>query len=154
MQNQRFNRSRFHGVLSLSLIGLATVLALPTLFAHSITLGLGYIAISGVAVGVVITAYCAKCPCKGHCGHVLPGKLAQRVPRKPGLYTRAEYAALGIALAALIGVPQPWLWAEPGLFAAYWVLTGIALVEIRATVCRACGNAFCPLNTRAQPRTG
>ena len=46
----------------------------------------------------------------------------------------------------MIGLPQPWLWRYGWLFAAYWVLTAVALVQIRAVVCRACENYYCPAN--------
>lgn len=145
---------QFHGVSSLALLGVAAVLAALAMFDASWQVGAAYVVIGVAAQYVLVRAFCAKCPCKAHCGHVLPGRIARRYDRRPGPYTAGELAALGVALVALIGLPQGWLWRVPGLFAAYWVLTAVALVEIRLVVCRSCDNVYCPLRNRAARRTG
>jgi hypothetical protein len=66
--------------------------------------------------------------------------------RQPGPYTPTEIAALILALLVMIGLPQFWLWRRTGLFILYWVLNGIALVQIRLVVCRTCENVYCPLS--------
>ncbi len=76
---------------------------------------------------------------------MFPGKAAQVFNREPGPYTLIELAAMILALALLIGLPQFWLWRYTGLFIAFWVLNGIALVQIRIVVCRTCGNIYCPM---------
>ena len=73
---------------------------------------------------------------------MFPGKAAQVFSREPGSCTLIELIAL--ALASLIGLPQFWLWRYTGLFIAFGVLNGIALVQIRIVVCWTCGNIYCP----------
>jgi len=144
----------FYGVSSLALIGVATVLAAIAMFHASWGLGALYVVICVAAPYALVRAFCAKCTCKAHCGHVFPGRAAQRVARPPAPYTPTELAILGAAMVALIGLPQVWLWQLPGLFAAYWVLTAVALVEIRLVMCRRCDNVFCPLRNQAAHRAG
>ena len=136
---------QFHGITSLSLVAIAIIIAASVLFRTSLTLGIVYLAICAAAPLVVLYAYCAKCSCQAHCGHVFPDKAAQVFNREPGPYTLIELAAMILALALLIGLPQFWLWRYTGLFIAFWVLNGIALVQIRIVVCRTCGNIYCPM---------
>ncbi len=145
---------RFHGVTSLLWVGIAIGLAAVVLFRESVLLGVVYLAICAAGGTAVLYAYCAKCPCKVHCGHVLPGIMATRFDRTPGPYTPAEYAVVGIGLALILALPQVWLWQSPAVFAIFWVLTGIGLAQIRAFVCRACHNAYCPLNRDFHQQTG
>jgi hypothetical protein len=136
---------RFHGVTSLLWVGIAVTLAAIALFSESVLFGAAYLAICAGGSAVIVYAFCAKCPCKAHCGHVFPGKAAMRIQRAPGPYTAAEIGALGIALALILGLPQIWLWEYPALFIVFWALVGIGLVQIRVFVCRACQNVYCPL---------
>ena len=136
---------QFHGITSIGLVGVAVVIAAIAMFQASPVLGIVYVGVCVVAPLVVLYAYCAKCPCKAHCGHVFPGKIAQVFDREPGPYTPAELAALVLALLLLIGLPQFWLWRYTGLFAAFWVLNGIAIVQIRIVICPACDNTHCPM---------
>ncbi|MBN1563464.1 MAG: hypothetical protein JXA10_06485 [Anaerolineae bacterium] len=137
---------RIHGVTSLLSVGIAVGLAAGVMFSEATALGAAYLVLGAGSMVAIVYAYCAKCPCKAHCGHIIPGIIATRIHRTPGPYTSAEYSVLGITLALIIGLPQIWLWQHTGLFVAFWVLTGIGLVQIRAFVCRACHNGYCPLN--------
>lgn len=142
--------TRFHGVTSLGLVLVAIVLAAVAAFLTSWVLGLAYLAVCAVAPAGILVAYCAKCPCQSHCGHLFPGKLAMRfLDRQPGPYTPAELGTVGLALLLLLGLPQVWLWRYPLLFAVYWVLNAVALIEIRAVVCRSCENVYCPARSRS-----
>lgn len=140
--------NKFHGITSITLVGIAMVIAGFVLFRVSLVLGLVFVVIAAVAPQVVLYAYCAKCPCKVRCAHVLPGRAAMRYKRQPGPYTTAELTAMMLAMLILIGFPQYWLWQHTALFIAFWVLTGIALIQIRAVVCRTCTNVFCPLHSQ------
>jgi hypothetical protein len=142
-------RSRFYGIISIGLVLVATVIAIVAMFRTSLALGVVYLVVCAVAPGVILYAYCAKCPCRMSCGHVFPGRLATIFGnRQPGPYTTVELIALVLALLLLLGLPQVWLWHYTGLFVAFWVLNAIALVLIPAFVCRACDNAYCPVNPR------
>lgn len=141
--------TKFHGVTSLSLVLVTTVIAAVAMFQTSWMLGIVYLVVCVIAPVSILYAYCAKCPCRAHCGHVIPGKLvAALVNRQPGPYTKAEIAVVGVGLLLLMGLPQIWLWRYTGLFVAFWALTAVALVQIRAVVCRACDNVYCPARVR------
>lgn len=140
---------RVQGVVSLGFTGVSIALAALAAFLTSWVLGLGYLAISGLALAAVLVAFCAKCPCQETCGHVLPGWLARALThRQPGPYTQAELATTGLALVLLIGLPQIWLWRYFGLLLAFWALTLLAVIQIRGSVCNACSNVHCPARVR------
>ena len=67
--------TRFQGVTSLTFVGIAIALAAVAIFQASLWLGIGYLILCGIASFVVVYSYCAKCLCKAHCVHVLPGKV-------------------------------------------------------------------------------
>ena len=140
--------AQFHGLTSIGLILLAVAIALALAFQTSWLLGAGYLAAGLLSLVAIVYAFCAKCPCQAHCGHVLPGKLAARfTSRRPGPYTRVELAAVVVAGILLLGLPQLWLWPHTWLFVAFWLLIALALIQIRAYVCRACDNRYCPAHT-------
>ncbi len=136
---------RFHGVTSVLFAAVAIVIAIITVFRASVGLGVVYLAICAAASLTIIYAYCAKCACKEHCAHVLPGKAAMIFDRQPGPYTATEIAALVLAMLLLIGLPQFWLWQYTELFIAFWVLFAIAAIQARIFVCPVCDNTHCPL---------
>lgn len=140
---------QFHGISSIILVGVSIAIAAVALFMTSWMLGAGYLVLSIAAGQLIIRAYCAKCPCKAHCAHVLPGKVAMNISRTPGPYTPAEMAILGISLLVLMGFPQYWLWQHTGFFIAFWALNAIAVIQIRKVVCKACNNIYCPLKEKA-----
>jgi hypothetical protein len=144
--------SRFHGVLSLLFVFTAVMMVLIYLLSLSVGLGLVYLAIIIIANPLVIYAYCGKCLCREHaCSHVFPGKLTRFLPpRKQGSYTIADYAWTGIAFVALLGFPQAWLWHSSILFAVFWLLLIVGLIEILFRVCPRCQNKHCPSGKIAQ----
>ncbi|NBD35850.1 MAG: hypothetical protein GVY30_07610 [Chloroflexi bacterium] len=142
--------TRFHGVTSITLIGLATALAAVAMFQASLALGMGYLIACGVVMGAVLYAFCAKCPCRAKCGHVVPGRIAALFGREPGPYTPVEYGVLAIFGLVLIGAPQFWLWRTPWLLVGYWALAGVGVVQILTFVCRACTNVYCPVKIARQ----
>jgi hypothetical protein len=142
---------QFHGVTSLGLVLVALGIAAVAAFQVSWVLGSVYLLLCAGAALAILYAYCAKCPCRQHCGHVLPGRAAMWLNgRRPGPYTAVESGALVLALASLIGLPQAWLWQNLWLFTAFWMLTAVAVVQIRTVVCHACKNVHCPLRVRVR----
>ena len=141
-------KDKFHGVFSLILIFAAVGLALVYMLNLSAVLGAAYLAIIIVAVPVVLYSYCAKCSCReGACSHVLPGRLIRLLPaRRPGPYSLPDYLATALALIALLGFPQIWLWHNKIVFVVFWVILLAALAEILFLVCRTCNNQNCPIN--------
>ena len=137
---------KFHGVVSLLLILAAVVIALAYMLSVSPGWGFCYIAVIIMANPMVLYSYCAKCLCREDgCSHVVPGKLTHLLPvRRQGPYSFLDYVATALALAALVGFPQIWLWRSKGFFVLFWILVTIGLAEILFFVCRSCRNANCP----------
>jgi hypothetical protein len=142
---------KFHGITSVAFAGIAICLGIIAIFQSSTWIGIGYLLFCPIAMAVVLYGYCAKCPCKANCAHVLPGKAAALFNRRPGPYSTAELTAMCASLLLLVGIPQLFLWRYPVLLAAFWVLFGIALVQIRGVICRVCDNRYCPLNSPNRP---
>ena len=143
---------QFHGITSLGLTFIANIIAVVAMFLTSWMLGVVYLAVMVIAPQAILRTYCAKCPCKAHCGHVFPGKAALAFQKEPGPYTPTELAILGITLLLLFGLPQFWLWQYPVLFVVFWVLSAIAFIQIRAFVCRTCDNVYCPIRVKVNQR--
>jgi hypothetical protein len=142
-------KTQIHGITSLGFVGIATLIAAVAMFQVSLLLGGAYLLICGIAPLVILYAFCAKCPCQAHCGHVLPGRAVKIFKQRPaGPYTAGEVTMTGMTLLLLVGLPQFWLWRSPWLLAAFWGLHAVAAVQIRTVVCRACDNVYCPAKSR------
>jgi hypothetical protein len=144
------NTLKFHGLTSLTFAGAAIVLAAIAMFQVSAWTGIGYLLVCAVGATLVVYSFCAKCPCKAHCAHILPGKAAMLFKRRPGPYSRTESALTMVSLLLLIGLPLPALWNNPMMLVAFITLFIIAIVQVRSVVCRACGNSYCPFNKAKQ----
>ena len=141
---------RFHGVFSLLLVFGALIIGLVSVFHESVVMGVVYLVIVLVSLPTIVYAFCSKCTCRlDSCGHVLPGPLTPWLPqRKQGDYTRLDFAGLLVPFLVLAAFPQWWLWKSMVLFAVFWVLFLLGLVEIRRCVCPDCTNKRCPLCIR------
>lgn len=137
---------QIYGTISLGLMGIAVAIAAVVMFLTSWGLGISYLVLGGVGGMAVMYGFCAKCPTKECCGHVVPGKIAMYFNRKPEAYTPVELGILVIVVIMLIGMPQFWLWRYPVLLVAFWALSAVAFVMIRMTMCRVCENVYCPAN--------
>jgi hypothetical protein len=138
--------TRFHGAVSIGLVGLAILVAVVTVFQTLPVLGIIYLVGCAVAPLGIVYAFCAKCPCRTHCAHVIFGKLAVALTnQQPGPYRPAEIAVVGLALLWLLGLPQVWLWRTPVWFGVFWLLNTVAVAQIRLAVCPACDNVHCPM---------
>ncbi len=140
--------SRVHGVFSIMLIGIAVAIAAGVLFAIAPGWVAAYLALCALGGSGVVYAFCAKCPCKVRCGHVLPGLTARLFPRQPGPYARWEVGVVVISVVVLLGLPLLWLWHSPVALIAFVALSGVATWDILTFVCKACNNVYCPLQMR------
>ena len=142
---------QFHGVLSLLLVLGALIAGLVSVFHESVGMGVVYLVIILVSLPTIVYAYCSKCTCRmDSCGHVLPGLLKRLLPqRKQVSYTHLDFAGLLVPFLVMIAFPQWWLWKGMVLFAVFWVLFLLGLVEIRRYVCPDCTNKRCPLCTHS-----
>jgi hypothetical protein len=137
--------TRFHGLMSVTLVAIAILIAVLMLAQIAWGWVVGYILLCAVGGGAILYGYCAKCPCKACCAHVLPGKIAGRFPRTPGPYSSVEVAALIVAGLLILGLPQLWIWRNVTAGVVFWVLAAIAFVQILLFVCGACANSYCPV---------
>jgi hypothetical protein len=143
-----------HGLVSLALLLGGLVVGLVAAFLRSFAAGAVLAATTAVALVTVVYAYCGKCACRDHaCGHVVPGRVAALLPsRRSGDYTRGDHLAVVVSFAALIGLPQLWLWRIPALGISFWVLLMSAVAEIRRFVCPGCENDLCAVHPGADDR--
>jgi hypothetical protein len=138
--------ARFHGVVSIGLVGLAIIIALVSGFQVAPVLGVAYLAGCVIAPLGIVWAFCAKCARRHCCAHIIFGKLAVAFTnRQAGPYSTVEVAVVVAALLWLLGLPQAWLWRTPVWLVLFWVLNTIAVLEVPAAVCRACENVHCPM---------
>ena len=142
--------TRFHGITSLLLVALASLLGFVAMLLQNRLWALFFLALLPLLGYIILVSFCARCPCKAHCGHVLPGKIAAHFPGKPGAYRISELLGVSLSILLLLGLPQYWLWQIPLLVVFYWILLGIALSQIRLAVCPACRNSYCPLCPKNQ----
>ena len=134
-----------HGIISLGLISAAVTIAAVALFNFSIPLGVCYLIGCSASTAAILAAFCAKCPSRDNCGHLLPGKIVRHFKtRSEGLYTGYELMITALALLFLLGLPQIWLWHTAMLFISFWVLLIISLGQIAGKVCNHCDNRYCP----------
>lgn len=138
---------RVHGIISAALVGIAVTVAVVVLFDISMVLGVIYLALSAAGMVGVIYAFCAKCPGKAHCAHVLPGLIARRMSRPAGPYTGVELAAVVVGVGLLVGFPLFWLWRSVAGLIAFVALNAVAVWEITRFVCCTCDNVHCLVKT-------
>ena len=137
---------RVHGITSLGFVIGAAGVALWGAFASSHLLGAAYAVAVAASFVALLAAFCAGCPCRKRCGHLFPGPVAAALfpKRTPRPYKRLELIVTCCAIFLLLGAPLGWLWREVPMLAIYVGLLLVATVQIRGSVCRGCGNTFCP----------
>ncbi len=139
-------QSRVAGIVSLLMVLGAASLAAAVAFTYSAGWGTAYLAIAGTSSIAIIAVFCARCPCRDRCGHVVPGMVARWLfpGTSPGEYGAIALAVTVAALLALLGVPLAWMWRSTAALGVYVVLLIGAGVLIRGMVCPRCDNAHCP----------
>ena len=103
--------SRFHGVVSLLLEGLAVVIGFAAVWQADRMAGVIYAILILAAVPVMLYAYCSKCEVRlTGCRHIIPGQITRLLPaRQNGHYGVRDYVGLMLPAAMLVVFPQPWL---------------------------------------------
>lgn len=140
--------TKIHGIISLLLAGSAILLSLIMMFKNSTTLGVAFSGFCVIGAVAILRLFCAKCPSRKNCGHVVPGFLAEKLFKQvqPGPYTIAEIAVFVLCMGVIIMVPQYWLFKNSGAFVGYWVISFFAGIYIKKNVCTTCENNYCPSN--------
>jgi hypothetical protein len=144
------------GLLTLGGVALALAAAAQSLFQESAALGTAYLILASLSIPVVLFAFCAKCPDRNDCGHVLPGPAAAAMfgKRNRSPYTAGDRILTSAALAVLLLLPQIWLWKHPIAFGFFWIVMIAAAAGIRSRVCPGCRNVNCPGQPGRSPRAG
>lgn len=137
--------SKFHGVTSLLLEGLAIVIGFMAIWQVNKWVGAFYAVLILISVPLVLYAYCAKCEIRlTDCRHVIPGQITRLLPdRDEAPYNFRDYMGLALAVITLVAFPQPWLWGNLPLFIFFWTCVAVGLVQILMKVCKGCGNRKC-----------
>lgn len=140
-------QNKFHGIVSISLLGISFLIGLFAVLTTSITMGLIYLFLIVSLFLVIVYSYCCKCSCREHsCGHVLPGKITKYLPkRKQSKYTTLDILSVLVSFLIMVIFPQFWLFKNLLLLLAFWSLLIIAIMEILLLVCTVCKNEKCAL---------
>ncbi len=98
-----------------------------------------------VVVGVFfIRFFCASCPIKDTCVHILPGYMARMWKVAPGPYSSRKLVISGFLFVILFIPPLPSLLTSPVLMIIFLVCIVFAAVTSVRFLCPGCGNRFCP----------
>ncbi len=142
----RITAFKAYGVIFLVLALAAWLLGAGVTMRASRAWGIANVAAILVGFVTVVWSYCAKCPVRKDCSHVLPGFLTRFFPRRTtGPYSRADVAAMAVAFILMTVFPLYWLVRNLPLLVLYVALLAAAVVELRAKVCGDCRNVFCVL---------
>ncbi len=139
-------RRKICGVTGLSLVTIAGIIGAYSIAQASLVYAGAYMIIS-CACGVLITyVFCAKCPIKSACAHIIPGWVARIWPDKQGLYTRWELFFTALLFAPIILPPQGFLMTEWKSGIIFWIcIIGAGLCS-SCYLCPECENRFCPFS--------
>jgi hypothetical protein len=107
-------------------------------------LAAGYLLVCLFAGMLIVRVFCASCPMKGTCVHILPGYVAQFWNQLPGPYSSGKIILTGILFAIIILIPQLVLIRSLYLFVLFWICIIIAAMSSYLVLCPGCGNQYCP----------
>jgi hypothetical protein len=133
------------------IIGLVTYLAaflvgLYGIFLYSLPAAGIYLVGSLAVFLIFVYAFCAKCPVRDACNHVLMGMVTHLMPgRAAGAYSRSDLLATLLFFGFIALFPQYWLIRNPMLMLVFWILFLGNLAIIHYLCCKGCGNIYCLL---------
>ena len=110
----------------------------------SYNLAAGYLLVCLIAGMLIVRVFCASCPIKRTCVHILPGYLAQFWNQPAGPYSSGKIILTGILFAIIILIPQAVLITSLHLFVLFWICIIIAAMSSYLILCPGCGNQYCP----------
>ena len=134
-----------HGIISLLLILDATAVATISIAQQSALMAGIYLFLFFASLVIISITYCAKCNCRGNCNHLIMGWVSKKLSKKRyGGYTTKDiiFGVLVPFLPTMI-IPQFYLYHNLLYLLLYWVLFGLAALEINFYVCRSCRNSKC-----------
>src|SRR5512136_738226 len=135
-----------YGTIGLFMLIAAFLVGLYGILQYSVTAA-GIYLVGGIAVFLIfVYAFCAKCPVRHDCTHVLQGMVTHLMPsRTTGAYSRCELLGTLSFFAFVALFPQYWLIRNPMLMLVFWILFLGNLVITHYRCCKGCGNIYCLL---------
>ena len=149
---KRQSRSKLHGVTSIVVLFAAMAVGVVVVFRQSVLFGFVDLALAVLWPLPVAWFFCAKCPCRLDCGHVIMGAITRMYPaRRPEPYVWRDGVGSALLPLAAFAFPQYWLWQEKPAFAVFWFFVAMGVTQARLGVCPACSNTYCPMNKAQMP---
>lgn len=145
------NRHRFQDYLYWNLmLAVPVIAACAAILRQSTTGFVFYLLLAAGAVAVIYRYFCTRCPHYTRSDGTLKCMFFWGVPRlaeaRPGPLTTADKALTGLATAAVLLFPVPWLIEAPALFVIFLLSTVAFAVTMRRIECRRCVHLECPGN--------
>lgn len=136
------------GILVLGLGILIILIGAGAIALYSLKYAGIYLVVSALASLLITAVFCAKCPIKGSCVHLLPGRIARIWPERIGSYSKGELVLTVILFAVIIFPPQMYLFSTPGLFPVFWIFISTAVICTGKFLCPECDHRHCPMCRR------
>jgi hypothetical protein len=138
--------AKTYGIIGLLMLIAAVLVGLYGILPYSLTAAGIYLAGSIVVFLIFVFAFCAKCPARDTCTHVLQGMLTRCMPgRTTGPYSPGDLLGLLVFFGFVALFPQYWLIQNLMLMVLFWLLFLGNLVITHFMCCRGCGNIYCML---------
>ena len=138
--------TKTNGFIGLIMLIAAVLVGLYGIFPYSVTAA-GIYLVGSIAVFLIfVYAFCAKCPARDTCTHILQGMLTHCMPgRTTGPYSRSDLLGLLLFFGFVALFPQYWLILNPMLMLVFWILFLGNLAVTHSLCCKGCGNIYCML---------
>ncbi len=123
----------------------ASTVALVSIAQESMIMAAIYLLLFMASFVIISISYCSKCSCRENCNHLIMGWISQKLSKKKyGAYTKKEIV-FGVVLPLIptLLIPQFYLYHNTLYLVLYWLLFGIAGLEIYFYVCKGCKNTKC-----------
>lgn len=152
-------RHRFRDYLYWNLmLAVPVITACAAILRQSIAGLFFYLILAGGAVAVVYRYFCTRCPHYIRSEGALKCMFFWGVPRladaRPGPLATADKAWTGLATAAVMLFPVPWLIEAPALLAVFVLSTVAFAVTMRRIECPRCIHFECPGNCAPKAERG
>jgi len=139
---------KIHGVAFLVLATAAWLFGMKTTISFSLFWGMLDLLVIVASFAAVIFFYCAKCPARKACSHVVPGYLTGFFPkRRTEPYSVADITVMALAFIIMTAFPLYWLAKDLRTLLIYVIVLSVAVIELRLNVCKDCRNIYCVLKS-------
>jgi hypothetical protein len=138
--------AKIYGIIGLVMLIAAVLVGLYGILPYSVTAAGIYLAGSIAVFLIFVYAFCAKCPVRDNCTHILQGMVTHLLPgRTTGPYAGGDLLGLVLFFGFVALFPQYWLIRNLMLLVLFWILFLGNLVITHYGCCKGCGNIYCML---------